>query len=125
MLVRVPILGECDDWAQKLLAVHVLSHETMHLAGVVDEAEADCLAAQSDAFVAMALGASPRFARAMAREYWTLYYPSQEPRYRTPSCRDGGKLDLYPTRRGWPAPTTHDGLSRRILAFVTEARSIG
>src|SRR5262249_54222827 len=36
------MLGECDSWGATLVAVHVLTHETMHLAGVVDEAEADC-----------------------------------------------------------------------------------
>ena len=87
-----------------LTAVHVLTHESMHLAGVVDEAEADCLAVQSDAWVAGALGADARFARAFAREYWIAYYPSQEPRYRSPDCRDGRRLDLFAGRCGWPVP---------------------
>lgn len=115
----MPVLGECDDWGSTLLAVHVLGHESMHLAGVVDEAEADCLAAQVDAFVATALGAAPRFARLLAREYWAYYYPSQDRRYRSPRCYDGGALDLFPERRGWPTPAHYSAnLSSRIEAVA-------
>ena len=89
------ILGECDGWGASLVALHVLGHESVHLAGVVDEAAADCLAMQLDALVAMQLGASPAFARTLARDYWAQYYPAQEPEYRSPQCRDGGSLDLF------------------------------
>lgn len=102
-----PILGECDDWAAKLLAVHVLGHESVHLAGVADEATADCLAMQLDAYVAERLGARRAFARALAREYWTYYYPSQKPSYRSRSCRDGRGLDLFPDLPGWPTPVEY------------------
>jgi hypothetical protein len=104
VLVHVPVLGECDDWGQVLLAVHVLAHESMHLAGVIEEAPADCLGAQLGAFVATKLGASPRFARATALEYWRDYYRSQDPRYQSADCRKGGRLDLFPDRQGWPTP---------------------
>jgi hypothetical protein len=104
---KVPVLGECDGWAGKLLAVHVLGHESMHLAGVVGEAQADCLAAQLDAYVAADLGASMTFARSLAREYWRYYYPSQDARYRSADCRSGGALDLFPNRAGWPTPDAY------------------
>ena len=84
--------------------MHVLTHEAMHLAGVMGEAEADCLAAQLDALVAEALGADRRFARLLAREYWTYCYPTQSTAYRSRECHDGGALDLFPARRGWPTP---------------------
>ncbi len=67
---RSPVLGECDGWGATLVAVHVLGHESIHLAGVVDEATADCLAVQVDAQVAMRLGANRAFARSLARDYW-------------------------------------------------------
>jgi hypothetical protein len=119
-------LGECDDWAAKLLAVHVLGHESMHLAGIVDEAQAECLAAQLGAFVAVSLGAKPRFARSLAREYWSYYYPSQDRRYRSAECRDGGKLDLFPSRRGWPTPDAYPSSPAwSIHRFVVAAQSSG
>lgn len=115
-------LGECNDWGAKLLAIHVLGHESMHLAGVVDEAQADCFGAQLDVLVAEGLGAESGFARSLAREYWAYYYGSQDRRYRSPECRDGGKLDLFPTRRGWPAPSTYPpNLARSIHRFVVAA----
>jgi hypothetical protein len=76
----------------------------MHLAGVIDESEAECFAVQADAYVTSRLGAAPDFARAVAREYWAYYYRGQDPRYRSTECRDGGALDLFPGRRGWPTP---------------------
>jgi hypothetical protein len=112
-------LGECDDWAAKLLSVHVLGHESVHLAGVVDEATADCLGMQLDAYVAERLGATRAFARSLAREYWTTYYRSQVPSYRSPSCRDGRALDLFPDLKGWPTPAAYPpDLARRVGAFA-------
>lgn len=126
MPVRVPVLGECDDWGSKLLAVHVLGHESVHLAGVVDEAEADCLGAQVDAFVAATLGADARLARSLAREYWAYYYPSQDRRYRSPECHDGGLLDLFPGRKGWPTPAVYpSNLAAIIGAFAAASRPSG
>jgi hypothetical protein len=117
--------GECDDWADKLRSVHVLTHESMHLAGVMGEAEADCLATQVDAFVARALGADRRFARRLAREYWTYYYPTQPPAYRSRECRDGGALDLFPAQRGWPSPAWYPrDLAGRIAAFNVPAARV-
>jgi hypothetical protein len=125
--VRVALLGECDGWASRLVAVHVIGHETMHLAGVVDEASADCLAVQVDAYVAMRLGAGATFGRSLAREYWRLYYPEQDPRYRSAECRDGGALDLFRDRTGWPTPERYPSdLSRVLTSFsaATEASSL-
>jgi hypothetical protein len=115
MLVKVPLLGECDEWGAKLLAVHVLGHESMHLAGVVDEATAECLATQLGAFVVAGLGAGTRFSRSLASEYWRFYYPSQDPRYRSAQCRSGGKLDLFPSRPGWPTPESYPPSVRRNI----------
>jgi hypothetical protein len=112
-------LGECDDWGSKLLAVHVLAHEAIHLAGVVDEAVTDCLAMQVDAQVAQRLGAGRAFARSLAREYWNHYYPSQERRYRSPRCRDGRAFDLFPDLAGWPSPAVYPlDFAQRIGAFA-------
>jgi hypothetical protein len=120
-----PMFGECDDWAAKLLAVHVLGHESVHLAGVVDEATADCLGMQLDAYVAVRLGASRAFARSLAREYWTYYYPSQEPSYRSPSCRDSRALDLFPDLQGWPTPAAYPpDLVHRIAAFADAGATV-
>jgi hypothetical protein len=124
--MRVPIYGECDGWGQTLVAVHVLAHESMHLAGVVDEADADCLGLQLDAFVAMELGARNAFARQLAMDYWTQYYPEQAPRYRTPMCRDSGSLDLFPGRPGWPTPVSYpEDVEAKVVAAAARLAGAG
>jgi hypothetical protein len=124
--VRVPLLGECDDWGSKLVAVHVIGHETMHLAGVVDEAAADCLALQLDAYVAVRLGATASFARSLAREYWRIYYPAQDARYRSSQCRDGSALDLFPDRTGWPTPSRYPAdVAGAVLSSTRATRAAG
>jgi len=113
-----PVLGECDDWALELMAVHVLGHESMHLAGIIDEATADCLATQLAALVAGRFGASTTFARSLANEYWRFYYRSGDSQYRSPACRDGGRLDLFPKQDSWPTPSTYPAnVAHRIDAF--------
>lgn len=115
-------LGECDGWGSTLVAVHVLAHESMHLLGVADEATADCLAVQLDAAVAARLGAAPSFARRLARDYWTQYYPAQDRRYRSRGCRDGGPLDLFPGEQGWPTPRRYPPDLRSAIASFLELR---
>ena len=115
--VNAPLYGECDSWELKLTSVHVLAHESMHLHGVTGEAEAECLAVQLDAYVAAKLGAARQFARVMARDYWRTYYAALTGEYRTPDCRDGGPLDLFPDRFGWPTPASYPAdLAARISA---------
>ena len=100
----------------------------MHLAGVVDEASAECLSTQLGAFVAEQLGAAVRFSRSLAAEYWRYYYGSQDARYRSSDCRSGGALDLFPGRSGWPTPVAYPPSVReaieRFLMLDAAARSV-
>jgi hypothetical protein len=91
-----------DDSLRVARAVHVLSHESFHLAGVRGEAEADCYGVQRVAFVAGELGADPAEAQrlaALARADRDVTAPSE---YRSPDCFDGGRLDLDPASATWP-----------------------
>ena len=97
----------CDLWASRLTAVHVLSHESVHLHGFYDEELTDCAAIQITAWVAMALGADEAFARSLAREYWTDFHLPRTGAYQSVACHDGGSLDLFPDRSGWPTPTQY------------------
>jgi hypothetical protein len=115
---RRRVLGECDDWGAILIAVHVVGHESVHLVGIVDEAVADCLAMQVDALVAMRLGADAKFARTLARDYWTQYYRAQAPAYRSAGCRNGGRFDVFRSDDAWPTPNRYPAPIDRILASV-------
>ena len=79
----------------EVVAVHVLTHETMHMAGSTDEALTECRAVQRDARTARQLGATPAQARALAIRYWREVYPRMPDAYRTAGCGPGGSLDEH------------------------------
>lgn len=82
-----------DPGRAQVVAVHVLTHEAMHMAGIVDEATAECAAVQRDALTARLLGASTADAHLLADRYWRTVYPSMPEGYRTPECGPGRSLD--------------------------------
>ena len=45
--------------ADQILAVHILTHESMHMSGITSEARAECAAVQRDTRMAELLGADP------------------------------------------------------------------
>jgi hypothetical protein len=99
-------LGSGGDRAQpsrdEVIAVHVLTHETMHMAGSTDEAVTECRAMQRDAAMATRLGADPSQARALAVRYWREIYPQMPDAYRTAGCIPGGSLDEHLPTPPWP-----------------------
>jgi hypothetical protein len=76
----------------EVVAVHVLTHETMHMIGITDEAHAECAAMQRDTAMAVALGASPAEAASLARTYWTEVYPRMPDGY-VGGCGPGASFD--------------------------------
>jgi hypothetical protein len=85
----------------EIVAVHVLSHESRHMAGTVNEADADCQAMQRDAWTARLLGASNAEALELARSYWRTVYPRMPDDYRTGQCAPGGQLDEHLAEAPW------------------------
>jgi hypothetical protein len=83
-------------------ALHVLAHESSHLAGVRDEAAADCFGLQRTAFVAESLGADPAEAQRLARLALAERAITAPPDYRSSECHDGGALDLDRASTAWP-----------------------
>jgi hypothetical protein len=77
----------------EIIAVHVLTHESMHMSGIKDESLTECAAVQRDAHTAELLGATPAQALWLARTYWVNVYPNMPDAYRTTDCHAGGKLD--------------------------------
>ena len=76
-----------------VVAVHTLTHEAIHMSGVRDESETECLALQHDAEMARLLGASESDALALAAYYWREIYPRMPDGYRSDNCTKGGTLD--------------------------------
>ncbi|MDQ3661972.1 MAG: hypothetical protein M3454_13125 [Actinomycetota bacterium] len=77
----------------EMIAVHVLTHESMHMSGVRSEAESECRAMQRDARMARLLGAARSDARYLASWYWQEIYPHMSPAYRSEDCGPGQALD--------------------------------
>jgi hypothetical protein len=78
---------------EQMIAVHVLTHEAMHLTGELDEARTECRAVQRDARTAELLGATPAQAASLARAYWESVYPRMPDAYRSAECVAGGRMD--------------------------------
>ena len=93
--------GQGED-EQVARALHVLAHESSHLAGVRDEAAADCYGLQRTAFVAERLGADPAEAERLARLALAERAITAPADYRSSECHDGGALDLDPDSPVWP-----------------------
>lgn len=89
------------DGAKVSKALHVLVHESWHLAGVQDEAKADCYAFQRVEFAALQLGAEPLRAEALAHRAYVDRQETAPADYRSYECRDNGALDLSPSP-DWP-----------------------
>ena len=85
----------------QVIAVHVLTHESMHMRGETGEAKAECQAVQRDARMARDLGASSADAAAMAAAYWQVDYPRMPDDYRSTECHPGGAMDER-LPDGWP-----------------------
>jgi hypothetical protein len=86
---------------EQVIAVHVLTHESRHLAGMLEEARAECEAVQRDAVTARLLGASPADAQRLARLYWAVDYPGMPEAYRSTSCTGGGSWDEHLPDAPW------------------------
>jgi hypothetical protein len=85
----------------QVVAVHVLTHETRHLAGTLDEARAECEAVQRDAVGARLLGASDADAHRLARLYWAVDYPGMPEAYRSTACGSGAAWDEHLPDAPW------------------------
>lgn len=86
-------------------AIQTLAHESIHLRGNGDEAEAECYGIQSLAYAAEQLGDTPDDAAAIAQYYASQLYPqrrSQSTAYWSAECREDGALDLTPGDGVWP-----------------------
>jgi hypothetical protein len=91
--------GGLNPSREEMIAVHVLTHESMHMSGVRSEAESECRAMQRDARMAILLGATRLDARSLASWYWKEVYPRMSPAYRSEDCGPGQALDA-----GLPEP---------------------
>jgi hypothetical protein len=92
-----------DPTTAQVIAVHVLTHEAVHMSGVTSEAVTECLAIQYDARAAELLGAPPEYALSLSKRYWTSLYPRMPTEYRSDECGPNGRLDADIASAPWAA----------------------
>lgn len=85
----------------EVVAVHVLTHEVMHMRGQTNESVAECQAVQSDRTMAALLGATPKQAYKLAVTYWLTVYPDMPEDYSSSECQPGGALDQHLDTAPW------------------------
>ena len=82
--------GGCEEAERLARAVDVVTHESWHLQGVIDEGETECRSLQTMARSAQQLGATAEQGAALARLQLATGYELLPGRYRDADCRDGG-----------------------------------
>jgi len=81
----------------------VLTHQAEHIkAPTASEAEVECDAVQQVRPLARANGWDGTYAAKLASQAWELGYRQLPPPFRSPACRDGGRLDRSPRSSAWP-----------------------
>jgi hypothetical protein len=77
----------------QLFAMHIFTHEVMHIRGEQNERKTDCQAIQRNHLVGKLLGISDSTARRNAKIYYSELYPGH--RYYDKGCKPGGKYDEH------------------------------
>jgi hypothetical protein len=84
-------------------ALAVLTHQAEHLRSPsASEAEVECRAVQHVRPLARAAGWGAEYANELALQVWELSYLRLPEQFRTPECRNGGRLDRHPRSDAWP-----------------------
>lgn len=80
--------GPCPDYRNRIFALQTIAHESQHLAGIHDEATAECNGMQRFAWFAQRFGATAAQARQMAGDYFRDFYSVKRPGtpYYLPDC---------------------------------------
>jgi hypothetical protein len=87
---------------EQTVAVLTVAHEASHLAGIRDEAKAECFAVQRAVATMTSLGATKSDAVRQVKTYLASVYPRHTEAYRSDQCRSGGAMDLTPKDGIWP-----------------------
>ena len=83
-------------------STYTLAHEAVHIAGYRSERKATCWGLQRVSETARLLARTSKEGRYLAELAWKTWYPRTRRSYRSPECRDGGRLDLHPKSHVWP-----------------------
>lgn len=83
----------------QMQAIHVLTHEAVHVSGEYNEAVTECTAINRDTIAATALGASKSFAQELPIRYFEDYFPRMSSSYRLEGCAISPAFDSIEAKR--------------------------
>lgn len=98
--------GQCNEifwWMQsgspdtvsgkQIVALHVLTHESVHVSGQFSESIAECTALQRDPLAVTTLGGSNEVAHVVQSEYFKQVFPNLSDAYKLKDCKIDDKFD--------------------------------
>lgn len=97
--------GQWDAYDGYVTAMLILAHESIHLAGIEDDARANCYGMQAIAYIAEQFGDTPDDAHSLALYFYDQLYPGylpDHPDYWSSDCYENGPLDRTPNDGSWP-----------------------
>lgn len=107
-------LGVCQDLStflhsdkreptlNQIGAVAIVTHETVHLTGNMNEASTECTALQTLPYALTTFGMPTELAQKAAAQYARDWYPRERPEYRDGRCTQNGEWDRTPGDGNWP-----------------------
>jgi len=93
---------EIQDWLagnkssatpKQLQALHVLTHEAVHVSKEYNEAVTECTAVNRDHLTAKAMGGSKQFVQEMPQRYYTEFFPRMRSDYILAGCTISPEFD--------------------------------
>lgn len=72
--------------SKQVQALHVLTHEAVHVSGEYNEAVTECTAINRDSITVKELGGEPDVAAQVATDYYKEFFPRMPSRYKLPDC---------------------------------------
>lgn len=104
---------EISDWMggnkssatpKQLQALHVLTHEAVHVAKEYNEAVTECTAINRDHIMAKAMGASKKFAAELPQRYYKEFFPRMPSEYTLAGCTISPEFDSIENKKKTTTP---------------------
>lgn len=98
-----PVLATCSDWNAVLFGIGTVSHESIHMLGISDEAVTECYGMQLLWAWVGYLTNDQAFSYEAGADYWAWYQANRPgTAYGHPECRPDGALDVSKGDGRWP-----------------------
>ena len=94
--------NKSDPPLEQIIAVAVLTHESIHVSGDFNESSTECKSIQKVSQTAQMLGATKKQGDSLALKYYKEVYPNLRTNYISLDCYENGPQDLTPNDNLFP-----------------------